>query len=244
MDGLVLGDYTAIVAMGINSGGEKLLMGVRIGSTENARVCQDLLADLIDRGLMFHNGLLAVVDGSKALRKALKTVFGHHVLVQRCQVHKMRNVLDYLPNYKRTWVKRRLQQAWSSETFEEAKNKLHSLANNLKKEHPDAAASLCEGLEETITILKLEIPGLLQKSLRSTNAIESGFSMVTKNIKNVKNWKNGTMVQRWLSAALLDAERRAHRIQGYRSMSVLIVEIKRLTIEPEANLTVKESNIA
>jgi putative transposase len=244
IDGLVLGDYTAIVAMGINSDGRKLLMGVRIGSTENARVCQDLLADLIDRGLKFHSGLLAVIDGSKALRKALKTVFGHHVLVQRCQVHKMRNVLDYLPNYKRTWVKRRLQQAWSSETFEEAKNKLHSLANSLKKEHPDAAASLREGLEETITILKLEIPGLLQKSLRSTNAIESGFSMVTKNMKNVKNWKNGTMVQRWLSAALLDAERRAHRIQGYRSMSVLIVEIKRLTIKPEVNPTVKESNIA
>ena len=244
IDGLVLGDYTAIVAMGINNDGRKLLMGVRIGSTESAQVCQDLLADLIDRGLKFHNGLLAVIDGSKALRKALKTVFGHHVLVQRCQVHKMRNILDYLPNYKRTWVKRRLQQAWSSETFEEAKNKLHALANSLKKDHPDAAASLREGLEETITILRLEIPGLLQKSLRSTNAIESGFSMVTKNVKNVKNWKNGTMVQRWLSAALLDAERRAHRIQGYRSMSVLVVEIKRLTIDLEMGDAEKVSNIA
>ena len=131
-----------------------------------------------------------------------------------------------------------------SETFEEAKNKLHALANSLKKDHPDAAASLREGLEETITILRLEIPGLLQKSLRSTNAIESGFSMVTKNVKNVKNWKNGTMVQRWLSAALLDAERRAHRIQGYRSMSVLVVEIKRLTIDLEMGDAEKVSNIA
>ncbi|NLL20073.1 MAG: IS256 family transposase, partial [Clostridia bacterium] len=101
-----------------------------------------------------------------------------------------------------------------------------------------------EGLEETITILRLEIPGLLQKSLRSTNAIESGFSMVTKNVKNVKNWMNGTMVQRWLSAALLDAERRAHRIQGYRSMSVLVVEIKRLTIDLEMGDAEKVSNIA
>ena len=171
-------------------------------------------------------------------------MFGHHVLIQRCQVHKMRNILDYLPNYKRIWVKKRLQQAWSAETFEEAKNKLHSLANSLKKEHPDAAASLREGLEETITILRLKIPGLLQKSLRSTNAIESGFSMVTKNIRNVKNWKNGTMVQRWVSAALLDAERRAHRIQGYRSMGVLIAEIKRLTVDLEMEHTGSESNIA
>lgn len=114
----------------------------------------------------------------------------------------------------------------------------------MKKDHPDAAASLREGLEETITILRLEIPGLLQKSLRSTNAIESGFSMVTKNVKNVKNWKNGAMVQRWLSAALLDAERRAHRIQGYRSMSVLVVEIKRLTIDLEMGDAEKVSNIA
>lgn len=244
IDGLVLGNYTAIVALGINDDGRKLLMGVRIGTTENAQVCRDLLADLIDRGLNYDNGLLAVIDGSKALRKALKTVFGHHVLVQRCQVHKMRNILDYLPNYKRIWVKKRLQQAWSAETFEEAKNKLHSLANSLKKEHPDAAASLREGLEETITILRLKIPGLLQKSLRSTNAIESGFSMVTKNIRNVKNWKNGTMVQRWVSAALLDAERRAHRIQGYRSMGVLIAEIKRLTVDLEMEHAGSESNIA
>ena len=128
-------------------------------------------------------------------------------------------------------MKRKLQSAWRAETAEEAKRKLQSLANSLQVDHPDAASSLWEGLDEAITILKLDIPGLLQKSLRSTNAIESGFSMAAKNMKNVKNWKNGTMVQRWISAAMLDAERRAHRIQGYRFMSVLIAEIKRLTSE-------------
>ena len=229
IDGIVLGDYTAIVTMGITKDGEKLLMGIRIGSTENTQVCQDLLSDLISRGLEYQDGILAVIDGSKALRKALKTVFGEQVLIQRCQVHKMRNVLDYLPNYKRPWVKRKLQQAWRSETAEEAKRKLNSLASSLQEDHPDAASSLREGLDETITILKLDIPGLLQKSLRSTNAIESGFSVAAKNMKNVKNWKNGTMVQRWVSAAMLDAERRARRIQGYRSMSALIAEFKRLT---------------
>lgn len=244
IDGVALGDYTAIVAMGITSAGKKLLMGVRIGSTENAQVCRDLLADLVDRGLQYHNGLLAVIDGSKALRKALKDVFGQHILIQRCQVHKMRNILDYLPKYKREWVKRQLKRAWASETADEAVHRLRCLANSLQTEHPDAAASLREGLEETVTILRLDIPGLLQTSLRSTNAIESGFSMVAKNIKNVKNWKNGTMVQRWVSAALLDAERRAHRIPGYRSMNVLINEIKRLTAVIEIDCTVNESKTA
>jgi putative transposase len=173
--------------------------------------------------------LLAVIDGSKALRKALKDVFGQKVLIQRCQVHKMRNVLDYLPKHKRDWVKRKLRKAWTSETAEEATRQLRSLATSLQVDYPDAAASLREGLEETVTILKLNVPALLQRSLRSTNAIESSFSMVSKNIRNVKNWKNGTMVQRWVSSSLLDAESRAHRISGYRSMSILITEIQRLT---------------
>jgi hypothetical protein len=229
IDGIVLGDYTAIVVMGITSDGEKLIMGVRIGSTENAQVCRDLLADLIERGLQYEQGLLAVIDGSKALRKALKDVFGQKVLIQRCQVHKMRNVLDYLPKHKRDWVKRKLKKAWTSETAEEATRQLRSLATSLQVDYPDAAASLREGLEETVTILKLNVPALLQRSLRSTNAIESSFSMVSKNIRNVKNWKNGTMVQRWVSSSLLDAESRAHRISGYRSMSILITEIQRLT---------------
>lgn len=115
------------------------------------------------------------------------------------------------------------------------------MANSLQVEHPDAAASLREGLEETITILRMDIPGQLQKSLRSTNAIESGFSMAAKNVRNVKNWKNGTMVQRWVSAAMLDAERRAHRIEGYRFMSILITEIRRLTTTSEISRAEKES---
>jgi putative transposase len=121
----------------------------------------------------------------------------------------MRNVMDYLPKHKRDWVKRKLKKAWTSETAEEAIRQLRSLATGLQTQYPDAAASLREGLEETVTILKLSIPGLLQRSLRSTNTIESAFSMVSKNIRNVKNWKNGTMVQRWVCAALLDAENRA-----------------------------------
>jgi transposase-like protein len=244
IDGIVLGDYTAIVVMGITGEGEKLIMGVRIGSTENAQVCRDLLTDLLDRGLEHEQGLLAVIDGSKALRKALRDVFGQKVLIQRCQVHKMRNVLDYLPRHKRDWVKRKLKKAWASETVEEALRQLRRLAASLQLEHPDAAASLREGLEETVTILKLHMPALLQKSLRSTNSIESSFSMVSKNIRNVKNWKNGTMVQRWISAALLDAENRTHRIAGYRYMGILITEIQRLTAVVDINAIENESKPA
>ena len=244
IDGVVFGDYTGIVSMGITGDGRKLVMGVRIGSTENAQVCRDLLTDLLERGLQYNDGLLAIIDGSKALRRALKDVFGQNVLIQRCQVHKMRNILDYLPKYKRDWMKRKLKNAWTAETADEAIRNLRSLANSLQNDHPDAAASLREGLEETVTILRMDIPGILQKSLRSTNSIESGFSMVAKNIKNVKNWKTGTMVQRWVSAALLDAEHRAHRILGYRSMSVLINEIKRLTNVADTKSIEKESKTA
>jgi len=229
IDGIVLGDYTAIVAMGVTSDGQKIIMGVRIGSTENAQSCHDLLVDLAERGLRYEDGLLAIIDGSKALRKALKGVFGQHVLIQRCQVHKLRNVQGYLPKHQYAWVKRLLGKAWASETADEAIRELRSLATSLEHKHPDAAASLREGLEETVTILRMNLPGLLQRSLRSTNAIESAFSVAAKNLKNVKNWKNGDMVQRWVCSALLDAESRMHRIPGHRSMSVLMTEIKLLT---------------
>lgn len=243
IDGIVLGDYTAIVVLGITADGKKLIMGVRVGSTENAEVCHDLLTDLIERGLCYERGLLAVIDGSKALRKALKDVFGQHVLIQRCQVHKTRNVLAYLPKHKRDWVKRNLQRAWAAETAEEATRQLHSLATGLNNDYPDAAASLREGLEETVTISRLDIPGLLRKSLRSTNSIESTFSMVAKNIRNVKNWQNGSMVQRWVSAALLDAESRTRRIKGHRFLPMLAAELKKMTSR-EAGDTENESNIA
>ena len=233
IDGIQLGDYTAVVAMGITAEGKKVIMGVRIGSTENAEVCQDLLTDLIDRGLRFHRGLLAVIDGAKALRKALKTVFGHNVLIQRCQVHKLRNVLDYLPKHRWEWVKRKMRKAYACDDYADAVRQLRSLATSLAQDHPDASASLREGLEETVTVLHMTIPGLLQRSLRSTNAIESGFSMVAKNIRNVKNWKNGSMVKRWVCSALLDAESRTHRIAGYRSLHLLITELQRLTVTEE-----------
>jgi putative transposase len=153
IDGIGFGDHTAIVALGITSEGRKVVLGLRIGSTENARVGHDLLTDLIDRGLNYQGGLLAIIDGAKALRKALKDVFGSKVLIQRCQVHKLRNVLGYLPMYKRAHVKHKLQRAWASGSAAAAVRQLRSLATSLEADYPDAAASLREGLKETATIL-------------------------------------------------------------------------------------------
>jgi len=223
-------DYHVLVAMGITIDGRKLILGIRLGSTENATVCKDLLVDLQARGLHADSGLLAIIDGSKALRSALKSVFGDKVLVQRCQVHKLRNVLDYLPPQRREWVKRKMRQAWAMDNADEAIKALKQLATALEKEYPDAASSLHEGMEETVTVLRLQISGRLRKSLRSTNSIESLNSMLRRTTRNVKNWKNGAMVQRWVAAGLLEAEGHFRRIQGYKELPQLKAEIARLTM--------------
>lgn len=162
----------------------------------------------------------------------------------REEIHKTRNVMDYLPKYKRDWVKRVMRKAWASETGEGAVRELHSLATGLEIQYLDAASNLRESLEETVTVFKLKIPGLLRRGLRSTNTIESVFSRATKNIRNVKNWKNGTTVRRWLCVALLDAENRTRRIAGYRSIGILISEIQRLANVDDEDRVGNESKIA
>ncbi|MCL4517372.1 MAG: transposase, partial [Firmicutes bacterium] len=147
-------------------------LSIREGATENARVCKDLLGELVERGFDASRGLLAVLDGSKALSAAVKATFGDKVLIQRCQVHKLRNVLDYLPDSRKAEVKHKMRQAWAETDADQAKRKLEILANSLKHEHPDAAGSLREGLEETLTVVKLALPGTLKKTLRSTNPME------------------------------------------------------------------------
>lgn len=231
IDGVQFAKHNVIVSMGINGDGQKHILGVRIAATENARACMDLLTDLVERGLNADEGLLAIIDGSKALKSALKAVFGDQVLIQRCQVHKKRNVTDYLPPDQRPWVDRKLTKAWALDDATKAIQSLNSLATQLEVNHPDAAASLREGLEETVTVLRLNISGLLRKSLSTTNAIESAFDIVRARTKNVKNWKNGKMVQRWAAAGLLEAETRFRRIKGYKDLAIARAEIRRLTVE-------------
>ena len=172
LDGIEVADHTVVVALGITADGQKQILGLWEGATENAAVCRALLTDLVERGLRVDGGILVVIDGAKALRAAVRDVLGARATVQRCQVHKKRNVLDHLPDEARAWVSRKLEQAWRETDYEKARTALTSLAKTLDDKYPGAAASLREGLEETLTVLRLELPEALRKTLRSTNPIE------------------------------------------------------------------------
>src|SRR6516162_2745491 len=226
LDGIELHGYTNIVALGITTEGEKLALGLWDGSTENAAVAAALLSDLVDRGVDVEQGLLFVIDGSKALRKSIRQVFGHDVPVQRCTQHKQRNVLDHLPERDRPAVKAKLCRAWKETNHQSALEQLNTLALELEHAHPGAAASLREGLEETLTVTRLGITGKLKLTLQSTNPCESMISTVRVIHRNVKNWSSGEMCLRWTAAGMLEAETRFRKVQGYRGLATLAVKIE------------------
>jgi transposase-like protein len=226
LDGIELHGYTNIVALGITTEGEKLALGLWDGSSENATVAGALLADLVDRGLDVEQGLLFVIDGSKGLRKAIRQVFGNHVPVQRCVQHKQRNVLDHLPERDRPAVKARLRRAWKETDHDRALEQLNALALELDRAHPGAAASLREGMEETLTVTRLGITGKLKLTLQSTNPIESMISTVRVNHRNVKHWTSGEMCLRWTAAGMLEAETRFRKVEGYRGLATIAVAIE------------------
>ena len=245
LDGIELHGRTNIVALGITTEGDKLALGLWEGSTENAAVAGALLADLVDRGLDVEQGLLFVIDGSKALRKAIRQVFGNDVPVQRCVQHKERNVLDHLPERDRDTVKRRLRQAWQDNDHDIALDQLNTLALELDKPHPGAASSLREGMEETLTVTRLGITGKLKRTLQSTNPCESMISTVRAINRNVKNWSSGEMALRWTAAGMLEAETRFRKVEGYRGLANLAIAIEHdltrrrnaATKEPTTTLT-------
>ena len=245
LDGIELHGHTNIVALGITTEGDKLALGLWEGSTENAAVAGALLADLVDRGLDVEQGLLFVIDGSKAVRKAIRQVFGNDVPVQRCVQHKERNVLDHLPERERDTVKRRLRQAWQETDHDIALEQLNTLALELDKPHPGAASSLREGMEETLTVTRLGITGKLKRTLQSTNPCESMISTVRAINRNVKNWSSGEMALRWTAAGMLEAETRFRKVEGYRGLANLAIAIERdltrrrnaATKEPTTTLT-------
>jgi putative transposase len=227
LDGIDLHGNTNIVALGVTTEGDKLALGLWEGSSENAAVASALLADLVDRGLDVEQGLLFVIDGSKALRKAIRQVFGNDVPVQRCVQHKQRNVLDHLPDRDRDMVKRRLCQAWQETDHDIALEQLNTLALELDKPHPGAASSLREGMEETLTVTRLGITGKLKRTLQSTNPCESMISTVRAINRNVKNWSSGEMCLRWTAAGMLEAETRFRKVEGYRGLANLAIAIER-----------------
>lgn len=227
LDGLEIAERTHVVALGITTEGVKLPLGLWEGSTENATLARTLLADLVDRGLDPEQGILFVIDGAKALAKAIREVFGEHALVHRCHRHKERNVTDLLPEADRDRVRGRLRTAWALTDAELARQRLELLASELDRSWPDAAGSLREGMEETLTLTRLGIDGQLAKTLGSTNPIESMIEIVRHTQRNVKRWREGDMRKRWTAAGMLVAEQQFRRVIGYRDLAKLVIAIER-----------------
>ena len=227
LDGMEIADRCHVVALGITTEGVKIPLGLWEGSTENATLARTLLADLVDRGLDPEQAILFVIDGGKALRRAIKDVFGEHALVHRCHRHKERNVCDLLPDRDRDAVRARMRAAWTLTAPELAEQRLGLLAGELDRTWPDAAASLREGMAETLTLMRLGITGQLAKTLCSTNPCESMIEIVRHTQRNVKRWQEGDMRRRWTAAGMLVAEQQFRRIIGYRDLAKLVIAVER-----------------
>lgn len=226
IDGIHFRDRVVLVALGIDSQGSKHVLGLREGSTEATRVVQSLLSDLIERGLDAQRMRLWVIDGGKALRKAIVECFGATALIQRCQEHKRRNVIEHLPQELHASVNRSMRQAWQAQSAPLAKRQLLRLAASLESRHPGAAASLREGLEETLTVQGLGVTGELYKILRTTNPIENLNGSIARYSRNVKRWKDGLMTLRWVASALTDAAGRFRRIKGRSELKSLLAALQ------------------
>ena len=243
LDGLELKGRMMIVALGITTEGVKIPLGLWEGSTENATVATALLSDLVERGLDPEQGMLFVIDGSKALRKAVRSVFGE-VPVQRCLWHKERNVLGHLPERDRPPIKARMRRAWRETDYPRALEQLTRLADELEHTHPGAAGSLREGMEETLTVIRLGIKGKLRRTLESTNPCESMIDTVRTTQRNVKHWSSGEMGLRWTAAGMLEAEQQFRKVIGYTDLPRLAVAIeRRLHLPQPNNLTTQEAAI-
>jgi putative transposase len=227
LDGIDLKGRCNVVALGITTEGVKIPLGLWEGSTENAAVATALLSDLVDRGLDVGQGVLCVLDGAKALRKAVRDVLGTTTPVQRCIRHKERNVLEHLPERDRPAVKRRLRAAWKLDDHAAALQRLTALADELARSHPGAAASLREGMAETLTVTRLGIRGALKRTLESTNPCESMIECVRRTSRNVKRWQSGDMALRWTAAAMLEAEQQFRRVIGYHDLAKLAIAVER-----------------
>ena len=210
-DGVHFGEHTCVVALGIDIDGVKHPLAIEEGSTENATLVTELITGLRDRGLDVTRPILAVLDGSKALSRAVKDVFDQP-LIQRCQQHKIKNVRDKLPERLRAVAERRMRQPYHATSAVEAEGLLTELARELDKTHPGAAASLREGMAETLTIVRLGVPPTLARTLRSTNPIESMIEICWEHSKNVKRWRDGTMALRWCAAGMLEADHQFRRV--------------------------------
>ena len=226
LDGTYFQKQQLIVALGLNLQGQKMVLGLRQGATENATVVRQLLEDLQERGLDFAVPRLYVLDGGKALATALRKVAGPCAQIQRCQVHKIRNVTAHLSEEHQSAIRCKLRNAYATREYVDAKRALDSLLHQLMHLNPSAARSLEEGLEETLTVHRLRVPDKLREKLASTNIIESAFSTVETVCRNVKHWQDGDQRLRWVASALLWAESRWNRIHAYQQIPLLVKELE------------------
>jgi putative transposase len=220
IDGVHFGEHLCVVALGIGIDGTKHPLGLSEGSTENTAVVTDLLTGLRDRGLDTTRAIFVGIDGGKALRAAVIRVFSHPVIA-RCQLHKIRNVADKLPDHLASTVTKRMRAAYHAESALLAEAQLEALAKELERTHPGAAGSLREGLAETLTVLRLGVSPTLARTLRSTNCIESMISIARDHSANVKNWQNGTMALRWCAAGMIEARGQFRRVNGHLHLPAL-----------------------
>jgi putative transposase len=233
VDGVRVAEHCCVVALGITIAGTKVPLGLAEGATENATVVRDLLAGLRERGLEVTRPILVVIDGAKALRRAVTDVFDHPV-IQRCQLHKLRNVTDRLPAALASTVAKRMRRAYHHADALVAQADLEALARELHRSHPGAAASLREGLAETLTVIRLGVPPTLARTLRSTNSIESMIAICRDHAANVKRWQDGQMVLRWIAAGMGEATKQFRRVNGYLHLPALraALEATATTVTP------------
>jgi putative transposase len=224
LDGKTFADDTMVIALGVTLGGKKVVLGFVQTGTENAAACTTFLRGLVERGLRVEEGLLVVVDRGKGLSRAVRDVFGAHAVVQRCTWHKRENVVSYLPKAQ--------QDVWRAKllpTYEAAWAELRRLHQEVKRVNEDAARSLAEGLEETLTLHRLGVAEALGGSLGTTNCLESILSQVERRVRRVSRWTSSDQKRRWLAAALLDVEPRLRRVRGYRALRQLRAALRRAT---------------
>lgn len=234
IDGIEVARQTVVVALGITSDGTKVPLGLALGSTENAALCTSLLQGLLSRGLKIEDRVLCIIDGGKGIRKSLDDVFGDRAVIQRCQVHKQRNLREHLPETRHAYVLSTMREAYRAATADTARKKLRALVSWLETNgHEDAAASLREGLEETLTVVKLELPLALRRSLATTNSIENLVSSIRRVTRNVKRWRGGDMIRRWAGLGLFNAAKRFRRIKGYREMPKLVTALRTVEVKAE-----------
>ena len=236
IDGFRFGAHTLVGALGVSAQGVKVPLAVAEGSAENAALAREVVSDLRERGLDASGGVLFVVDGSKALARAVGDVFGRHAFIQRCRVHKRRNVLERLPARQHEWVGRKLGEAWAQEDAADARRDLLALARRLERDHPGAANALREGLDETLTVTRLGVRGALLRTVASTNPVESMGSIMREHARQVRHWRNGLMALRWAAAGMECARLQFRRVRGYRQLPELAAALQAEVARAEVRL--------